>query len=764
MNFIFGDFHFDPNRRALCRGDAKISLAPKTSDLLLILLQNAGKVLTRQQLLEQLWSGVFVVEEVLTFQVSELRKALGDQGGLVRTVRGEGYKWDGEATAMATPAPSSNNVAEAASSEASPDLPPEAQGEPESEESSSTGKRGFWLLSAFIVAVIFALAIFLIIRNQNMADNSDWVQVFADDFDRWEVGSDYQVSSGRWMIASRGLQGEGSGFVNIDLVPHFAGQVKIQFDVVMPPESAKREVAVFLHHDLQSIQDGYYAGAGSDHDVASIDRNGTEVKIAMMPEIQAGHSYHITVVRRSNQFSMSMDGKKIVSYLDPIPLHPNQNAIVRIGTYDGILRIDNLRIYRARVPELSQPIEVGDRLFDRGQYDVAQIEYEQVMHDHSEKAIAGEALAKVGVCLIAKKKFDEAEEVFRRVKASPANEFYRDLARLSIGKAMSEAGALDDAFRYFAGLEAEALDEDLRYGIANEINQLISLFIGSGRSDRGLEAAQFIIDHFTNLPLLTERAALKLAANQPDDEKCRQALQEFLRTYKRIGKPRYEAENLLGLMQFMQGDWEAALELYRRMEKEFTGINPRFSICGIYCQALTLSTAGRNQEAEAIADRMRRQLGGDPLPEQLFTEWQAFDAWQKGDHDGAIEILGRELQRPHGTIQEAALDQIDLSLMCIDAGKTLQARELLLELTESEIGGVPQTASLMLGLTKVENYLSDEKVPRQIKYLYAGEYHALEGRTLEAAGLYVRAVRAGDWHLLPAFCRAYIHLHRTRKG
>ena len=87
----FGRFCLDPRNRVLLRGEAIVPLSPKTLDLLLYLVSNRGRVNTRSELMEALWPGVFVEEGSLAFQISSLRKALGEEGspGLRRSRRSD---------------------------------------------------------------------------------------------------------------------------------------------------------------------------------------------------------------------------------------------------------------------------------------------------------------------------------------------------------------------------------------------------------------------------------------------------------------------------------------------------------------------------------------------------------------------------------------------------------------------------------------------------------------------------------------------------
>ncbi len=77
---LFGPFRLDPESRVLTRDDTVVPLAPRTLDLLAILVASRGRLLTKDELLRVVWGDVNVEEASLAFQVSTLRKALGEFG------------------------------------------------------------------------------------------------------------------------------------------------------------------------------------------------------------------------------------------------------------------------------------------------------------------------------------------------------------------------------------------------------------------------------------------------------------------------------------------------------------------------------------------------------------------------------------------------------------------------------------------------------------------------------------------------------------
>ena len=97
--FRFGDFVLDGSQRRLLRSGEDVYLPPKTFELLLHLLQNRGRVLTKDELLEAVWPDVNVVENTLAQRIREIREALGDGahgGRFIKTVPRVGYQFIAE--------------------------------------------------------------------------------------------------------------------------------------------------------------------------------------------------------------------------------------------------------------------------------------------------------------------------------------------------------------------------------------------------------------------------------------------------------------------------------------------------------------------------------------------------------------------------------------------------------------------------------------------------------------------------------------------
>ena len=111
MPFAFGDFLLDPDRRELTRGIEPVPVGPLVFDLLLYLVQNRERVVSKDDLLDAVWQGRIVSESTLTSHINAVRKAIGDTGAeqrLVKTVARKGLRFVGavvEAGTKAVPSP-----------------------------------------------------------------------------------------------------------------------------------------------------------------------------------------------------------------------------------------------------------------------------------------------------------------------------------------------------------------------------------------------------------------------------------------------------------------------------------------------------------------------------------------------------------------------------------------------------------------------------------------------------------------------------------
>ena len=91
----FARFRVLLRRRQLLADDVPVELGTRAFDVLMVLLEADGALVTKEKLLSRVWPGTVVAEENVKFQVAALRKALGADRDLILTEFGRGYRFTG---------------------------------------------------------------------------------------------------------------------------------------------------------------------------------------------------------------------------------------------------------------------------------------------------------------------------------------------------------------------------------------------------------------------------------------------------------------------------------------------------------------------------------------------------------------------------------------------------------------------------------------------------------------------------------------------
>ena len=95
-SYEFGPFRLDPVQQQLFENDKPVSLTPKAFDTLRVLVENHGRLVSKEELLEKVWPDAFVEEATLAQNVFRLRKLLEDGNGhpiYIETIPKRGYRF-----------------------------------------------------------------------------------------------------------------------------------------------------------------------------------------------------------------------------------------------------------------------------------------------------------------------------------------------------------------------------------------------------------------------------------------------------------------------------------------------------------------------------------------------------------------------------------------------------------------------------------------------------------------------------------------------
>jgi TolB-like protein/DNA-binding winged helix-turn-helix (wHTH) protein len=156
--YRFGEFLLDPWRHTLSRADSPIFLTPKAFDLLVYLVQNPNRLVSKEELLQAVWQDTFVEAGNLTQYISHLRKALGDNAEDARwivTIARKGYQFAGDVVVSDEASPARQAAGQVPVSEQTYASP--TSDVPKTGVSANTPRP--WRKSAVVALSIFMLAL-----------------------------------------------------------------------------------------------------------------------------------------------------------------------------------------------------------------------------------------------------------------------------------------------------------------------------------------------------------------------------------------------------------------------------------------------------------------------------------------------------------------------------------------------------------------------------------------------------------------------------
>src|SRR5215831_13025231 len=170
----FGDFTLDLRRARLLRADQEVKLRPKPFDVLKYLVENPGRVVTKEELLQAVWPDSFVTDDSLVQCLRDVRRALDDDiQRYIKTVPRRGYIFDAEVTEHGSTTQSAAGVEKAKG----PRLVTEGENELAEQSSGAAEAPGKLLLRAGwsgfrgnhkVQAITLSLVVLLVIFSYNL--------------------------------------------------------------------------------------------------------------------------------------------------------------------------------------------------------------------------------------------------------------------------------------------------------------------------------------------------------------------------------------------------------------------------------------------------------------------------------------------------------------------------------------------------------------------------------------------------------------------
>ena len=171
--YEFGKFRCDPREHLLLSDGKPVSLSPKAFEILVALIQSNGRLLTKDELMQQVWPDSFVEEANLTVNISALRKALGETPGgqqYIETIPKRGYRFIAPVTEHLDAGKIAPSVQTARI---------ELKLGPVPSPKRSAGSHRWWLAAAGMLLVAILVSAVLLSRRQPKLTDKDTI-VLAD--------------------------------------------------------------------------------------------------------------------------------------------------------------------------------------------------------------------------------------------------------------------------------------------------------------------------------------------------------------------------------------------------------------------------------------------------------------------------------------------------------------------------------------------------------------------------------------------------------
>jgi TolB-like protein len=124
--YRFNQFSLDTEQYQLCLSEKPVAVEPLAFDLLVYLIEHRDRVVTREELLDNLWKGKVVTDTALGARLKDARKAVGDSGkkqDIIKTLHGRGYQFIAKISEHSESTVTANRSADGVETAALPDKP-----------------------------------------------------------------------------------------------------------------------------------------------------------------------------------------------------------------------------------------------------------------------------------------------------------------------------------------------------------------------------------------------------------------------------------------------------------------------------------------------------------------------------------------------------------------------------------------------------------------------------------------------------------------
>lgn len=334
--YRFAEFKVDPGSRELFSGDREIHLNDRAFDILLVLIEESPRVLSKDIIVDKVWDGVAVEDNSVERAIVSIRKALGEDTRspkFIKTVRGRGYHFVGDLTVDDSNADRSMHVISLVS------------GTPMSP--FSVGRAWVFLLALLLTAAVVAA-----LKSDRIMEYANNEVVFRDDF------SGKELDQSKWLVSGNSVRlSDGIARITVEEVDR-GGRVDSLRIVVDPsrPFTIKSRAKISYNKSVDSNVD--FIGTLGFH-FGSIDSGNPNLMGVKYANAQGEFCYPGNIVKTEGIYLIKNDGDvRINSHHVEGKIGPQTDAIwdswfdqeLKFSPDDGILSLKINDELKSRFP------------------------------------------------------------------------------------------------------------------------------------------------------------------------------------------------------------------------------------------------------------------------------------------------------------------------------------------------------------------------------------------------------------------------------
>ncbi len=181
---------------------------------------------------------------------------------------------------------------------------------------------------------------------------AQWKLAFSDDFQRSELGPDWQVQVGKWTVENGSLVSKGEG--RILSARKFSGLQKITFNAVLEANPGLSDISPFIQAGTNGIANSYMVQFGGNFNTVSTLKRMGKVVVESERIIEPGKVHAIIAEYDGTVVRLTVDGKIVAEFPEVYPMIGDGHDRIGIYTYDGILKIRDLKIYTSKAVKIKK--------------------------------------------------------------------------------------------------------------------------------------------------------------------------------------------------------------------------------------------------------------------------------------------------------------------------------------------------------------------------------------------------------------------------